>query len=424
MGIDSSIYFQQRTPDIVGSIQRGMQLKSLLDNRNELQKQRERQEGLRGAYAQGMEIGNDGNVTYNPEATIGALVKGGYGPEAFQAKMQMDEQSMLREKSMMEKQFNQLDLTSRLLGSATDQNSWNRAIQDAENMGINVDQYKGVPFDKNLRDDLLMRSLSAKEQLQQRLDQQKLAQQKRQFDQKIGLQKSKLQGPSLTEFQKADQKAAAKRYGEIQEAVPKTNEAIDAVNDALEAQLKYSEDYAFGTGPISTAFGLEKYINQDAENLNAKMKKVNLKNMTQTFAGMAKAIDSDAERRAWDGTQPDITNDDSTNVNILLGQKSVLLKDKAEAAAQRRHVARYGNLDNYKSPVDGKLTTVVAPDGELILVDKNKEKELKKRGYSGLDEYSRKVVKYGREGYLRRKAREVLANRRRMRNNNMNAGVE
>ena len=115
--------------------------------------------------------------------------------------------------------------------------------------------------------------------------------------------------------------------------------------------------------------------------------------MTTTFSGMSKAIDSDAERRAWQGTQADIANDDSTNMNILLGQKSILLKDKAEAQAQNQYVLERGNLDGYESPIDGKVTSMVSPSGEVQLVPNEKVNKSKTQGFLTLDQYAKRSVK-------------------------------
>jgi len=168
---------------------------------------------------------------------------------------------------------------------------------------------------------------------------------------------------------------------------------MGTVDDAIDSMEQYSKKTVFGTGPIATAFGLRKYTDQDLENLNAKLKAVNLKNMTTTFSGMSKAIDSDAERRAWNGTQADIANDDVTNMNILLAQRSILMKDKAEANAQKEYVMRNGNLDGYQSPIDGKVKTLISQDGEMDLFPNEQSKQALKQGFMTLDQFARKSIK-------------------------------
>jgi len=53
------------------------------------------------------------------------------------------------------------------------------------------------------------------------------------------------------------------------------------------------------------------------------------------FQGMSKAVDSDAERRAFEAAQPSITNDDSTNKQIIEDRikaaQDLLNKQRAKA---------------------------------------------------------------------------------------------
>jgi len=94
---------------------------------------------------------------------------------------------------------------------------------------------------------------------------------------------------------------------------------------------------------------MKKYLSQDAQNLEAKFRDINLKNMVSTFSGMSKAVDSDAERRAWESTQASLSNDDEVKLKYFNGVlKSTLLKDRAVAEAQQAYVAKHGNLDGFE----------------------------------------------------------------------------
>jgi hypothetical protein len=121
--------------------------------------------------------------------------------------------------------------------------------------------------------------------------------------------------------------------------------------------------------------------------------------MVSAFSGMSKAVDSEAERQAWKATQASISNDDITNVQILLGSKSSMLKDRAVARAKSAYVAEKGNLDGFTHPVlEGKVTTLVGPDGQMELVDKSQKDEYIKQGFTSLDEHATSLLSGGNEG--------------------------
>jgi len=218
---------------------------------------------------------------------------------------------------------------------------------------------------------------------QARLD---LAQQK--------LQQQKVKGPELSPFQKSAQQQEAKKYADVQSAATQADEQLILIDDAIDAFKDYSQKSIGGTGPIATLGGLTQYTSEKTQNLQAKFKLINVKNMAKTFQGMSRAIDSNTERRAWEATQASITNDDAVNANILLGSKALAIKAKAEAEAQRQFVENspQGNLNGYRSPILGKTSVVVSPDGEMQLVSKEKYDETLKAGYLSLDSYAKKQI--------------------------------
>jgi len=198
-----------------------------------------------------------------------------------------------------------------------------------------------------------------------------------------------------SEFEKVTEKKQAERYATTQEAIPTIAKNIAKVDAALDAQLKYSSESWGGTGPIATLGGLTKYASSETQNLEAIYRDINLKNMVSTFSGMSKAVDSDAERRAWEATQASLSNDDEVNLNIIMGMKSTLLKDQAVAKAQTEWVREHGDLTGFEqaNPIlRGEITTIVDPNGEMQLVDKQEAAQLEKQGYRSLDSYVEAMV--------------------------------
>lgn len=410
MPIDSSIYFQSQTPDIVGGIAKGLSLADMFNKIKEQDRVMKEQEGIQNAYKGGVVQGPDGKVSLDREKTLAGLLK--VNPVvAYKQQTEWDTQDLEAARNKAKASLDQIDLSSRLLSGVDSQETFDKALATAKQFGIDT-QALGKYYDPMLVNRYRMMSLNAKEQLDKQFkdldyklkarnidvtEQNNLANQRAKVEE-LGIKRDALaksardknEKPSV--FESERQKLAARDFQAGQKNVTNVNKNISMIDDAISSLSDYSKNSMFGTGPIATAYGLTRYASQDLENLNAKLKSVNLKNMTTTFSGMSKAVDSNVERRAWNGTQADIANDDSTNMNILLGQKSILLKDKAEAQAQKAEVLKYGNLDNYVSPIDGKVTSMVSRDGEMILVPKDRVNVMGKQGFYTLDQFSKEVL--------------------------------
>lgn len=186
----------------------------------------------------------------------------------------------------------------------------------------------------------------------------------------------------------------AKDYQTMQSNAPKVEQQLTNINDAIEEFTKYTQSSNFGgTGPFATLGGAKRLVSGQLQNLDNKFKKISMDTLVNSFSGMSKAVDSNTERAAFQATQPDITNDDNVNAEVLLGAKSMALKTKAETEAQRRHV-QAGNKDltNYESPIIGKVSTVVDKNGKMHLIPIGQIEEAKKNGYFDLDTYAKQFI--------------------------------
>lgn len=132
----------------------------------------------------------------------------------------------------------------------------------------------------------------------------------------------------------------------LEKDIPKTENLIKLLEDAKEKFQKYSSKSLTGTGPIATLGGLTKYANDDTQRLDAIFRNLSLDSMTKMFAGMSKAIDTGAERAAFESTQPSLSNDDKVNEDILNRQleaaKSMLNRQKKAITS----FDKYGNFEN------------------------------------------------------------------------------
>jgi len=139
MPVDSSIYSQLQTPDIVGGVQQGLKMRDMYD-------QKKKQESLDVAMKAG---------SSDPRLTMKALMAGGHNKEA----MEMQNQIRQQEAFDFDKNIKNLEMTGRILGSATDQQSWENALSEAQKFGIDVSNEPRA-FDLGYRNHLLNKSVS------------------------------------------------------------------------------------------------------------------------------------------------------------------------------------------------------------------------------------------------------------------------
>lgn len=112
-------------------------------------------------------------------------------------------------------------------------------------------------------------------------------------------------------------KETRKELTQLVDAEASAEEALLKLEDAYKTFQDYSKNTWGGTGPFATGFGTKKWTDERTQLLDAKLKGLNLDTMVKMFAGMSKAVDSDAERRAFEAAQPSITNDDKVNEELF-----------------------------------------------------------------------------------------------------------
>lgn len=158
MPIDSSIYFQQQTPDFLGSIQKGLSLGQMISERN-------RQRDLNEAYKAG---GGD------EEKTLSELASRGFGQEALAAKEQfqkvktLDQQySVQKEENDRKRQTYEMGLISQEAGSILQQNSqeaYERGLANLSKSGIDISQMPRA-YDPNLVRGYYDRAITASQRM-------------------------------------------------------------------------------------------------------------------------------------------------------------------------------------------------------------------------------------------------------------------
>jgi hypothetical protein len=154
MAIDSSIYSQIQTPDIIGSVDRGLKMRDLLD-------ERQKNQSIKQAFTKGVSVGPDGMPKQDLGLTANELLKGGYGQEA----MTIMSEKAKQDSASVESQLKKLEFSTRLLSGVKDQASWDQA--KAVGAQYNLDMSKEpAQYDPNYVNSRMAMGLTAKDQIE------------------------------------------------------------------------------------------------------------------------------------------------------------------------------------------------------------------------------------------------------------------
>jgi len=170
-----------------------------------------------------------------------------------------------------------------------------------------------------------------------------------------------------------------KEASSIKDDIKTTESLLEDIKEAKKAQKAHKGLIGLGTGPLQTLGGLTKSLSPEEQKLDALYKKMNLDTMVKMFAGMSKAVDSDAERRAFEAAQPNLANYRDVNMGILDKREKIakdLLKKQKEAL---KNYDRHGNFTEQQTqsqpqgPTPGSIVRMkdgkryrVAEDGDTL----------------------------------------------------------
>lgn len=186
-------------------------------------------------------------------------------------------------------------------------------------------------------------------------------------------------------------------YIKIQEKAKEATAQDFNLDEAIQAQLDFTKNTIFGTGGLYATIPFTntspmKSLDRRAEQLDAKYKQLSLDKL-KTFSGMSKTLDSDSERLAFEQTNPNIKNEDATNLKIMIGAKAINHRIKAEANMQKKYYEENKTLEGYKSSIEDKPTTVVVDkNGKFKLIERKQLDLAKKSGFLTVDEYAESLI--------------------------------
>jgi hypothetical protein len=125
MPVDTSMYGMIKPIDIVGSVERGLNMRDMIG-------ERKKKSAVQDAYKQGMKVGPDGKVSMDHNLTASALAQGGYGEEAYAAQ----QQGQGDQQKQMDMHIKNAQYGAQLYGAARNQEEWDLAEQKLQNLGI------------------------------------------------------------------------------------------------------------------------------------------------------------------------------------------------------------------------------------------------------------------------------------------------
>lgn len=183
MPIDSSIYFRQEAPDIIGSIEKGLKMSDMIEQRNANKVEKEKQNEIKTINMSSMV--NDpvsGMATYDAKKAASEMVKKGYHKEAGdvlknQQSMDMGQAQLTAEQ--YKNSLSSLENHARELATVTDQASLDAVLSKYKAAGHDISKEPTVwnaqtqQYIKNEQ----MKTLTAKERFE-------LANKDRDFSQK------------------------------------------------------------------------------------------------------------------------------------------------------------------------------------------------------------------------------------------------
>lgn len=155
MPIDSSIYFQQQAPDIVGSIERGLNMRQLID-------QRRKQRDVEDAYKSGVVTNPDGSTTFDNTKTLSALAKAD-PKQAMEFQRESQTLEAQKQKLQQEKHMHAIDMFARIAPSMKDQASYEAGLQTLTKAGVDVSDAPRA-YEPSLVDRYHSMAITAKDQ--------------------------------------------------------------------------------------------------------------------------------------------------------------------------------------------------------------------------------------------------------------------
>lgn len=118
------------------------------------------------------------------------------------------------------------------------------------------------------------------------------------------------------------------------------------IDDAMAAAKNYNSGYGPGTGVVAKMKTAAGSLSPETQALNTALNKLSLDQMVKQFSGMSKAIDTPAERAAFESTVPSVGMDNELLMQELMNRKNAAKKAKERIRSGAAQFDKYGEFVN------------------------------------------------------------------------------
>lgn len=355
MAISGDIYQNMQGPDIMGSVERGLKMSDMLQQRQMQRDEQARQAKVNEALSKGLTVTPEGQVSVNPQ-TLTELTGVAKPQELMQISAQIQEQRKLQLQDAEKKVEKGLNLAQAVLTSAEPEKLYGSARSQLLALGLDP---KEVPekFDKDALTMLVNKGMSVKDQIAQFNKQQEMALDKQVKQSQIAknyadVQKSKAETPQQMKVKptKAQEKVDAEYAKDYNDFTGGGQQkALDALNKLKLYKQKLDREskslISAGGGPISGSLP-DVFRTQESIDLRDNIQSVANSALKATF-GVAGITDS--ERKALAAEFYNDKLDASRNAEILDRKIKELEAGLVNSREKARYYEQFGTLQGFKS---------------------------------------------------------------------------
>lgn len=167
MPVESSIYFRQENPDIIGSIAKGLSMADMIQQGQIKKAALEKEKDIRSIQLKNIVTNPDGTKSINNQGTMSSMIDKGYVNEANTMQGEIQKQAMGQAQLQGEQRKNSLaqaDDFMKALDSSVDQPSYTAQLQAAAARGVDISKENPV-YDPQAIQTMRMKMMDYKDRL-------------------------------------------------------------------------------------------------------------------------------------------------------------------------------------------------------------------------------------------------------------------
>lgn len=236
--IDSSIYSNMKTPDFLGSFEKGMKLSEMHSERKDKDEEKKKKKTIESAFSKGLKQNADGSMSMDQNAVVKELGNAGYGTQAYEAQNNFQKQTAEQDALKWNKVKQQNEMTGQLLNGVTDQATYDAAKAQAQQYGMDVSQLP-PQYNPQFVDQAKQRVLSVQQQIANQMQNQQFEYGKTKDVKDFALKEKELVSRSLDRKEARDERrftAGVARNDKKENEAKLSEKQVGALTDLDEAK--------------------------------------------------------------------------------------------------------------------------------------------------------------------------------------------